>query len=151
MPADRPTIVVTAAVVRRENGYLVTRRLRGVHLENLWEFPGGKCEPGETHERCLRREIAEELGARAQVGPQILEVSHDYPDRTIELHFFECTLLGDPTPLLGQEIRWVAPGELGLLEFPPADAELIAMLQDTGREPGAGGQAGRSAVRDSKT
>jgi mutator protein MutT len=129
---------VTAAVVRRGDGYLVTRRLRGVHLENLWEFPGGKCEPGETHEHCLRREMDEELGVGVQVGRKLLEVSHAYPDRTVELHFFDCLLLGDPRPLLGQEMRWVAPGDLGALEFPPADAELIEILQrprTRGQEP----------------
>ena len=125
--ADRQ-IVVTAAVVQRGEAFLVTRRLRGTHLEGLWEFPGGKCEAGESHDACLRRELREELGCDAIVGAQLLEVAHPYPDRTIELHFFDCELIGEPQPLLGQEIRWVAGGELPSLEFPPADAELIQML-----------------------
>lgn len=133
---------MAAAVVRRAEGYLVTRRPRGVHLENLWEFPGGKCESGETHERCLRREIDEELGVGVRIGRKILEVSHPYADRTVELHFFDCDLLGDPNPRLGQEMRWVPPHELGLLEFPPADEKLIEMLQgsDIDNESGAGGR-----------
>lgn len=121
-------IVVTAAVVRRDGAYLVTRRPRGEHLEGCWEFPGGKCEPGETHEDCLRREIEEELGVGLRVGRKIFEVSHAYPDRTVELHFFDCDLDGEPLPLLGQEMRWVYGDQLPALEFPPADAELIEML-----------------------
>jgi mutator protein MutT len=128
---DLPPVVVTAAVVRRDDTFLVTRRPRGVHLENLWEFPGGKCEPGETHEHCLRREIEEELGVDARVGRKILEVSHAYADRTVELHFFECDLAGEPTPRLGQDMRWVTRAQLDALEFPPADGELIGILRNT--------------------
>jgi 8-oxo-dGTP diphosphatase len=121
-------IVVTAAVVERDGGYLVTRRLRGTHLEGMWEFPGGKCEEGETHEGCLVRELREELGCDAVVGAKLFEVAHEYPERTVELHFFSCELKGHPEPLLGQEIRWVGRLELGALEFPPADEALIRML-----------------------
>lgn len=120
--------MVTAAVVERDGAYLVTRRLRGTHLEGLWEFPGGKCEDGETHEDCLARELREELGCHAIVGARLLEVAHEYPDRTVELHFFRCELDGQPRPLLGQEIRWVASTELRTLDFPPADEALIQML-----------------------
>jgi mutator protein MutT len=123
-------VVVTAAVIERGGSYLVTRRLRGTHLEGLWEFPGGKCEQGETHEACLLRELQEELGCDAIVGAELLEVSHDYPKRTVELHFFSCQLRGQPQALLGQEIRWVAGGDLRSLDFPPADAELIQILSE---------------------
>ena len=122
------TIVVTAAVVERDGAFLVTRRLEGTHLAGTWEFPGGKCEMGEGLEACLWREIREELGARCSVGPEIFTITHDYPDRRIELHFFSSTLLDDPAPLLGQEIRWVPRGQLAQLEFPPADDELIRRL-----------------------
>ena len=122
-------VTVTAAVVLRGNAFLVTRRLRGVHLEGYWEFPGGKCEPGESHEDCLRREIKEELGIGVRVGRKILEVAHEYAERTVELHFFECELLGEPVPMLGQEMRWIARDQLDLLPFPPADAELIETLK----------------------
>jgi mutator protein MutT len=121
-------VVVTAAVVRRGGAFLVTRRPRGVHLEGFWEFPGGKCEPGETHEACLRREIEEELGVDVRVGRKIFEVSHDYSDRTVELHFYDCELTGEPRPLLGQEMLWVGSDRLSTLRFPPADAELVTML-----------------------
>jgi 8-oxo-dGTP diphosphatase len=120
--------VVTAAVIERDNRFLVTRRLDGTHLAGFWEFPGGKCDAGEPLAACLHREIVEELGAGVRVGPEIHHVAHEYPERIVELHFFRCELLGEPRPLLGQDIRWAARGELATLEFPPADAELIAML-----------------------
>jgi mutator protein MutT len=121
-------IVVAAAVVERDSRYLVTRRLRGTHLEGFWEFPGGKCETGETHVECLVREIREELGCAVRVGEKLMSVAHDYPERTVELHFFRCDLGADPRPLLGQEIRWISRVELRELAFPPADVELIRLL-----------------------
>jgi len=119
---------VTAAVIERGGRVLVTRRQKGVHLEGLWEFPGGKCDPGETLPACLARELMEELGVRATVGDRILGTRHEYPERTVELHFFRCTLAGEPVPQIGQEMRWVDRRELRALEFPPADAELIRTL-----------------------
>ncbi len=122
-----PTIV-TAAVIEREGRFLVTRRQRGVHLEGFWEFPGGKCEPGEHLDVCLARELQEELNVTAIVGVEVLLTTHDYDDRRIELHFIRCDISGDPTPLQGQEMRWVSRDELRGLPFPPADAELIRLL-----------------------
>jgi 8-oxo-dGTP diphosphatase len=122
------TIVVTAAVVERDGAFLVTRRLKGTHLAGTWEFPGGKCEPGEPLEACLWREIREELGARCSVGSEIFSITHEYTERRIELHFYVCTLLDDPVPLLGQEMRWVPRNQLTELDFPPADDELIRKL-----------------------
>jgi 8-oxo-dGTP diphosphatase len=121
-------IVVTAAVIEDHGRYFVTRRQQGVHLEGFWEFPGGKCEPGETLEGSLRRELKEELGVEVEIGKEIFTVTHDYPDRSVELHFLSCTLLNAPVALLGQEMRWVAREELQSLKFPPADDELIRVL-----------------------
>jgi len=126
------TIVVAAAVVERDGLFLVTRRQRGVHLEGLWEFPGGKCGDGESLAACLTRELHEELAVRSDVGAEMLTTVHDYPGKRIELHFFRCQLTGEPVPQLGQEMRWVAPEALDGLEFPPADAELIKQLRRTG-------------------
>ena len=121
-------IVVAAAVVERDGRILVTKRPAGVHLEGQWEFPGGKCWPGETLEQCLARELREELDADAAVGAELLSTSHDYGDRRVELHFFGCSLRSEPRPQLGQEMQWVERSRLGTLQFPPADAELIALL-----------------------
>jgi 8-oxo-dGTP diphosphatase len=124
------TIVVAAAVIEQDGRLLVTRRPTGVHLEGLWEFPGGKCHEGESLRECLRRELVEELGTDAVVGEEIFSTSHEYEGRTVTLHFFECSLMQEPRPLLGQQMRWVARSELGSLPFPPADAELIELLRD---------------------
>ncbi len=126
--AQSPRIVVTAAVIERDGRYLVTRRLRGTHLAGFWEFPGGKCDADEPLASCLEREIAEELDTNIRIGAEIHCVAYEYSERIVELHFFRCDLLGDPRAVLGQEMRWVARSELAMLEFPPADAELIAML-----------------------
>jgi 8-oxo-dGTP diphosphatase len=122
------TLVVTAAVVEVDGRFLLTRRQKGVHLEGLWEFPGGKCDKDETLKDCLARELLEELDVASRVGEELLTTTHAYPERSIELHFFRCELLGEPYPQLGQEMRWVPREELAALEFPPADAALIEML-----------------------
>jgi mutator protein MutT len=125
------TIRVSAAVVVRDGRYLVTRRQQGVHLEGFWEFPGGKCDQGEALDACLVRELREELAVDAKVGDEIFSVQHAYDDRVVELHFLTCTIEGDPTPQLGQQVQWVERDELARLAFPPADAELIARLTRT--------------------
>jgi 8-oxo-dGTP diphosphatase len=126
------TIVVTAAVIERDGAFLVTRRQKGVHLEGCWEFPGGKCEPGEPHTACLARELREELAVDAIVGSEWLQTTHVYPERSVELHFLRAELRGDPIPQQGQEMRWVPRAELAALEFPAADAELIRLLTRQG-------------------
>jgi 8-oxo-dGTP diphosphatase len=122
-------IVVTAAVIDRDGRFLVTRRQEGVHLEGCWEFPGGKCDAGESLDACLARELREELDVEARVGEEVFTTTHTYPDRRVELHFLRCELHGDPRPQLGQDMRWVSRDELATLEFPPADAELIQRLR----------------------
>jgi 8-oxo-dGTP diphosphatase len=127
VPDDTP-IIVTAAVIERAGRFLVARRLEGTHLAGCWEFPGGKCEPGEKPEACLAREIREELDATARVGEEIFRTTYRYPDRSVELRFFRCALDGEPRPVMRQQIQWVSRTELGTLEFPPADWELIRLL-----------------------
>ncbi len=127
-------IRVAAAVVEQDGCFLVTRRPGGTHLEGYWEFPGGKCEPGESDAQCLVRELREELGVEAEVGSCLLGVRHAYPDRTVELRFYACRLLGTPVPRLGQPMRWATRDELRQLPFPPADAELVARLAASGRQ-----------------
>jgi 8-oxo-dGTP diphosphatase len=121
-------IVVVAAVVERDGAFLLTRRLGGTHLAGTWEFPGGKCDPGETHEGCLAREMQEELAVGISVGDRILQTTHAYPERTVELHFYRCSLVGEPVPQLGQEMVWTRREALPSLELPPADVQLIELL-----------------------
>lgn len=131
-PPPRAPLVVVAAVIEEHDTFLVTRRQDGVHLAGMWEFPGGKIDPAETHTDALRREMLEELGTDVEVKDLVFHVSHDYPDRTVALYFYRCTLKGAPRPLLGQEMRWVPRAELPSLGFPPADEELIRQLVDGG-------------------
>jgi mutator protein MutT len=119
---------VVAAVIADGDRFLLTRRQQGVHLEGMWEFPGGKIDPGESHADALRREIREELDADVALDALLLETSHTYPDRTVTLFFYRCHLIGIPRPMLGQEMRWVMREELPSLGFPPADDELIKLL-----------------------
>lgn len=127
------TLVVTAAVVERDGRFLVTKRQDNVHLAGVWEFPGGKCQPGEPLDVCMVRELREELAVDAVVGPEVLSTTHAYLDRTVELHFLRCTITGNPVPQQGQSMRWVPRRDLAMLEFPPADAELIKMLMEERR------------------
>jgi 8-oxo-dGTP diphosphatase len=131
-PGSAPAVVVAAAVVERDGRYLLTRRLKGTHLAGRWEFPGGKCEPGESHAGCLRRELREELAVDADVGALLLSIEHAYPDRRVSLHFYAATLSGEPRPQLGQDLCWAPRSELASLDFPEADAALIAMLTTGG-------------------
>jgi mutator protein MutT len=122
------TVVVAAAVIEDRGRFLITRRQAGVHLAGLWEFPGGKIDPAETHDDALRREIKEELDTDVAVGELVLSTTHAYPEKTVELFFYRGTLAGPPRPLLGQEMRWVTRDEMATLGFPEADGELIRIL-----------------------
>lgn len=122
-------VIVAAAVIERGGAVLVTRRLKGAHLEGLWEFPGGKCEPGESIHECLIREIGEELAVAVTPRRTMLVTSHAYPDKTVELHFVACDMQGEPSPQQGQAMQWIERARLDSLEFPAADAALIAELR----------------------
>ena len=130
------TVIVAAAVIERDGRFLLTRRSHGTHLAGLWEFPGGKCEPGESMSECLSRELLEELGAAASIGDEILHTTFVYEDREVRLHFLRCRLASEPESRLGQEMRWVERAELPAIEFPPADAELIRLLTAPDRRRG---------------
>jgi len=123
------TIVVVAAVVEENGAFLVTRRPAGVHLAGLWEFPGGKIDPAESHVDALRREMREELDTDVEVLDLVFETTHAYPERTVALYFYRCVLKERPRPLIGQEMQWIARANLSTLGFPPADEELIRTLQ----------------------
>ena len=138
-PLLMTAIVVTAALVERGGCFLVTRRQKGVHREGYGEFPGGKCEPGESLAACLARELREELDVGTIVGAEIFTTTHAYPERSVELHFLRCTIDGEPRSILGQEIRWVPREDLESLPVPPPAAELIALLRDA---PSGGGGRG---------
>ena len=122
-------IVVVAAVIERDGRFLLTLRPEGTHLAHHWEFPGGKCDPHETHAEALRRELHEELDIVAEVGDLVHAVTHRYPDRTVELHFYRCAFAGTPKPMIGQQMRLGGRrGAAAPCRFPKPTRELIALL-----------------------
>jgi len=125
-------VEVSAALIFRSGKLLITRRRAEAHLGGLWEFPGGKREPGETFAQCLVREIREELGVAIAVGGRFESVTHPYPEKTVYLEFFICRLLeGEPEPLGCAALHWVAQTELADFAFPAADARLLEKLRMT--------------------
>jgi A/G-specific adenine glycosylase len=127
---ERPHYDVTAAVIRRQDDYLlIARRKPEAMLGGLWEFPGGKCDPGESLPDCLRREIREELGLEIEVGRYLTVIQHGYTHFRISLHVFECRCLdGQPQALDCADWRWVKAGNLGDFAFPVTDQKIIALL-----------------------
>ena len=123
-------VEVAAGLIYREGRYLIARRNPGVHLAGFWEFPGGKREAGETLEECLQRELFEELNVRIDVPLPFQIIRHEYPEKTVELHFFRCRIeSGHAIAIDCAEIRWVWPHELVDFEFPPADRPIIDVLR----------------------
>ena len=122
-------IEVSAALIFHGGKLLITQRHAKSHLGGLWEFPGGKREPGETFEQCLVREIREELGVEISVGELFEEIHHDYPEKSVYLKFFICQLIsGEPQPLDCAAVKWIGKAELQAHEFPAADAQLLVKL-----------------------
>ncbi len=130
--AAQSPIIVTAAVIERDGAFLLTTRPEGTHLAGYWEFPGGKCEAGETPEQALERELREELDVAATIAREIYRTEYRYPERFLELRFFSCEIRGEPRPMQGQQARWVPRERLGTLRFPPADEEFVRRLMAKG-------------------
>jgi len=123
-------IEVSAGLIFRSGRLLITQRHAAAHLGGLWEFPGGKREPGETFEQCLVRELREELGVEVVVLELFETITHAYPERTVLLKFFLCRLpQGEPQPLDCAAVKWVSREELAAHDFPAADAGLLTRLQ----------------------
>jgi len=128
--SDRKTIDVTAGLVFRYGKLLITQRKPDSHLGGLWEFPGGKLEPGETFETALVRELDEELGIDVDVGDLLEEITHDYAEKSVHLKFFKCRHRGrEPHPHDVHALAWIKVGELDAYEFPAADAKLLGKLR----------------------
>jgi len=130
-PASR-VVEVAAGLIFREGKLLITQRHAGAHLGGLWEFPGGKREPGETFEQCLRRELQEELGCDVQVLELVQSLTHSYPEKTVHLQFYRCRWLAhEPQAIDCAAVQWVMREELSNFEFPAADAKLLQLLRLT--------------------
>jgi 8-oxo-dGTP diphosphatase len=126
------TIRVVAAVIEENGRYLITQRRPNAVLPLLWEFPGGKVESGESDSAALGRELKERLGAEVRVGQLISYVSHPYEHYTVDLHLYECVLLG--AGVAGLECRavhafeWVRSGDFERYPFTPADEASMSKL-----------------------
>ncbi len=126
-------LVAAVALVDNDGRVLVARRPADKSMPGLWEFPGGKVEPGETPEAALIRELGEELGidVKASCLAPFTFASHDYGDFHLLMPLYLCRVWdGTATPREGQEVRWVRPIELRNYDMPPADRPLVAMLRD---------------------
>ena len=122
-------IDVAAGLVFHRGKLLITERRPDDHLGGLWEFPGGKVEGGETFEHCLVRELREELGIEVSVGDEVEEITHCYPEKTVRLRFFLCSLVaGAARPIHCHALAWITRAELARYEFPAADAKLLKRL-----------------------
>jgi 8-oxo-dGTP diphosphatase len=123
-------VEVSAGLIFRDGQLLITQRHADAHLGGLWEFPGGKREPGESFEQCLARELREELGAEVSVGELFEGVTHAYPEKTVYLQFHVCRLSrGEPRPIGCAALRWVGKAELDDHAFPAADARLLEKIR----------------------
>lgn len=126
------TIIVAAAVVRERPGaaVLLTRRMEGAHLAGMWEFPGGKVEPGEDPEAAVVRECEEELAVTLRVV-DVLEVAwHRYREKDVLLLFYDCRLERGEIRHVGVAgSAWVEPSRLDEYPLPPPDARLVAKLR----------------------
>ncbi|HMJ67109.1 MAG TPA: 8-oxo-dGTP diphosphatase MutT [Candidatus Binatia bacterium] len=129
MGEARPGIEVAAGLVFRDGKLLITQRPTGAHLGGLWEFPGGKREPEESFEECLRRELNEELCIEVDIHELVASITHDYPEKAVTLKFYRCTWRANEPQAFGcPDLRWVNAEELRRYEFPEADVKLIELL-----------------------
>ena len=98
-------------------------------LGGMWEFPGGKQEPGESIETCIKRELMEELGIVVSVGKELITVDHAYSHKKLRFVVHLCAWVsGNPQPLASQQVRWVAPDQLNTFAFPAANTRMIEAL-----------------------
>ena len=123
---------VSAGILRNAGGQvLLTERIDDGPFCGLWEFPGGKIHADETARIALKRELLEEIGIEVTAVEPLMNLTHEYSDRTVELEFFDVTKwLGEPAGLEGQSLRWVDIAELRADELLPADAPIVAALQN---------------------
>ena len=121
-----PIKQVAIAIIVNAGRVLIAQRRATDAFANLWEFPGGKVEPGETAEQCLLRELTEELGVTVAIIAPLTPLEHVYPKFIVQLRPYLCTLeAGRPQPLASQQLRWVDPPALASFPFPPANETLI--------------------------
>jgi 8-oxo-dGTP diphosphatase len=125
-----PHIKLVAAVIEREGRYLITQRRPTAVLPGLWEFPGGKVEPGESDESALKREMRERVGVEVEVKLRMAQRTHKYDGYSVDLTLYQASILPDqePRPLRVADFRWAASGEFEKYPFPAADQATTDLL-----------------------
>lgn len=122
---------VVAALILDKNKFMICQRPANKARGLLWEFVGGKVEPGETKKQALIRECQEELAITLNVGEIFMDVTHEYPDLTVHLTLFHATIReGIPLKLEHNDIRWITVDEIDQYEFCPADVEILRRIKD---------------------
>ena len=126
---EKPIVPVVAALIWDKDRFLICQRPAHKARGLLWEFVGGKVEPGETKEQALARECREELDVALEVGSVFMEVVHAYPDITVRLTLFNAVIRqGEPKLLEHNALRWITPAEIPQYRFCPADKEILERL-----------------------
>ena len=122
-------VEVVAALIWDKDKFMICQRPAHKARGLLWEFVGGKVEPGETKKQALIRECREELAITLSVGELFMEVTHKYPDVTIHLTLFNATIAeGIPQKLEHNAIEWITPSEISAYDFCPADQEILSEI-----------------------
>lgn len=122
-------VPVVAALIWKDDRFMICQRPAHKARGLLWEFVGGKVEPGESHQQALIRECREELGVWISVGELFMELVHVYPDITVSLHLYHAAIeQGIPQKLEHQDIRWIRPNEISGYAFCPADEEILQQI-----------------------
>ena len=122
-------VEVVAALIWQGDKFMICQRPAHKARGLLWEFVGGKVEPGETKEQALIRECQEELAVTLSVGDVFMNVIHEYPDLTVHLTLFNATIAeGEPRKLEHNDIQWITPREIPNYEFCPADVEILKKI-----------------------
>ncbi|NVB82720.1 MAG: (deoxy)nucleoside triphosphate pyrophosphohydrolase [Kofleriaceae bacterium] len=126
----KEVIRVVAAVIEHEGRYLITQRNANAVLPLLWEFPGGRLEPGESETTCLMREVRGRIGVDVVVGHKLGEHVHEYSNYTVNLTMYSCQLPAEarPYPATVADLRWVTSREFLDYDFPPADEKTMSKL-----------------------
>ncbi len=125
----RRKIRVVGAMIEKDGRYLITQRSPTASLPLLWEFPGGRVEPGETDEAALARELEEEMDISVRVGERVIHVEHSYASYDIDFCVYRCEIrAGAVQNHKVHDHRWVRPEELDQYEFPAADEKTVAKL-----------------------
>jgi len=126
---SKPVLDVALALLHRDGRWLVARRFAQAHLGGMWEFPGGKREPGESPGRAAVRELLEECGVDAAAERTMRSVTCEYEDRVVNLTPVICRWrAGEPHPIGNEECRWVSADELGRLEMPAVNEMILREL-----------------------